>query len=309
MQYKFSYRSYKREFKQPLQTSQGSWQFREGIIIKLEDNLGKIGLGEIAPIPWFGSETLAEVRQFCSQLKGLITDSLITAIPDNLPTCQFGFSSALSHFLPPLPREKGRRNYCYLLPTGKNALQVNFAPLNYDTFKWKIGVNSVTEEINLLEKLLNLLPENSKLRLDANGGLSIKQACEWLNFTDSLEIIEFFEQPLKPEYFEEMLRLSNLYKTSLALDESVANLSQLKDYYRRGWKEVFVIKVGIMGSIFKLREFLLQNKLDVVFSSVLETKIGAEIALNFAQEFSERAAGFGVDHWFKDDVNCLDNLW
>jgi O-succinylbenzoate synthase len=66
-----------------------------------------------------------------------------------------------------------------------------------------------------------------------------------------------------------------------------------------------------MGSIFKLRDFLLQNQqLDVVFSSVLETKIGIKSALQIAREFSQRAVGFGVSHWFKEeDNNWLDKLW
>jgi o-succinylbenzoate synthase len=308
MEYKFSYRSYKREFKQPLITSHGSWKFREGIIIKLEDQLGKIGLGEIAPIPWFGSENMEQALAFCTQLNGVVTDSLIREIPDHLSCCQFAFSAAL-FLLSQGEKKLERIKSCYLLPTGEGVFKVNFNELNYDTFKWKIGVNSVSEELKLLEKLLNLLPKNAKLRLDANGGLTIKQAKQWLNFTDNLDIIEFIEQPLKPKYFEEMLQLSNQYKTSLALDESVSNLAQLKYCYEKGWREIFVIKMGIMGNVFQLREFLLQNKLDVVFSSVLETKIGAEIALNFAEEFSQRAAGFGVDHWFKDEVDWLDNLW
>jgi O-succinylbenzoate synthase len=323
MQYKFSYLSYKREFKQPLKTSHGIWEFREGIIIKLEDNLGNFGLGEIAPLPWFGSETLEQALEFCQQLNGVVGDRTIKTISDHLPCCQFAFSSALSQFFsssfPQVNQKNQEIKYCYLLPPKENCLQVNFQSLNYDTFKWKIGVNSVSKEIKFLEKLLELLPKNAKLRLDANGGLDIKQAKEWLNFADNLiplnsslkreNIIEFIEQPLKPKYFEEMLELSQQYKTNLALDESVANLTQLKDCYQKGWREIFVIKVGIIGSIFHLREFLLQNKLDLVFSSVLETKIGAKIALNIAEEFSQRAAGFGINHWFKEDFNCLDNLW
>ena len=54
--YKFTYSIYQRPFRQPLKTSQGMWEIRQGIIIQLTDDLGISHQGEIAPISWFGSE-------------------------------------------------------------------------------------------------------------------------------------------------------------------------------------------------------------------------------------------------------------
>ncbi len=301
-QYNFSFSKYKREFKQPLKTSHGIWQFREGIIIKLIDNLGNIAWGEIAPLPWFGSETLTSAFTFCQQLGNYITDDVIQNIPHTLPACQFAFSAALENFF---TSKNPVIKYSYLLPTGENALKIDFKQ-GYDTFKWKIGVNSFAQEVKLLEKLIQKLPTNAQLRLDANGGLSLSQTEELLKITDNLKIIEFIEQPLPSDRFEDMLKLQEKYQTTLALDESVANLNQLKYCYQQGWQGVFVIKAAIVGSIVNLREFLLKNNLDVVFSSVLETPIGAKTSLNLASQFSQRVVGFGVDHWFKDnEINWL----
>ena len=93
MVYQFEFHPYSRPFKRPLQTNHGSWKVREGIILSLSDETG-ISYGEIAPISWFGSETLAQAVDFCRQLPSEITEEMIFSIPDQLPACQFGFESA-----------------------------------------------------------------------------------------------------------------------------------------------------------------------------------------------------------------------
>ncbi|MGL5795420.1 MAG: o-succinylbenzoate synthase, partial [Waterburya sp.] len=65
--FKFKFELYQYRFKQPLRTSHGVWQVREGIIISLIDQNGKTTQGEIAPLPWFGSETIAQAVEFCQQ--------------------------------------------------------------------------------------------------------------------------------------------------------------------------------------------------------------------------------------------------
>ena len=113
--------------------------------------------------------------------------------------------------------------------------------------------------------------------------------------------IEFIEQPLPPVQFEEMLKLSASYNTKLALDESVATLQNLETCYWGGWRQIFVIKPLISGSPSKLRRFCRQYQIDTVFSSVFETDIGRNAALQLANELSlhNRAVGFGVNHWFE----------
>lgn len=298
--YKLQFYSYERCFRQPLKTSHGTWEVREGIILSLTDPVGRIGWGEIAPLPWFGTETLATAFTFCSKLGGKVTAENIAAIPDNLPACQFGFESAMLDILAskkPLPQF----NYSYLLPAGENALkfwQAGWEKGN-KTFKWKIGVHSFSEEIKVFEQLMEILPKNAKLRLDANGGLSWKEAEEWLQKIAGSKV-EFFEQPLPPNELDKMLALSSKYSTLLALDESVASLKQLEECYHQGWKGIYVIKAAIAGFPQRLRQFCQETNIDVVFSSVFETQIGRKAVLNLAAELSHsnRAVGFGVDNWF-----------
>jgi len=355
--YKFEFRPYCRKFATPLNTFHGIWENRNGVILRLTDGTGKVGWGEIAPISWFGSETVEQAVSFCRKLPLVITDKTVFSISDELPACQFGFESALRmlrtnfysdvssitqetvkphSFKSKRVKKLGSRyrnredniastsssfNKSVLLPAGKAALHQwrNVWDIGSHTFKWKIGVYPVSEETFIFDLLAGELPAFTKLRLDANGGLSYHEAEIWLQKCDNINknndidlTIEFIEQPLSVNRFSEMLELSRSYTTKIALDESVATLQQLQSCYEQGWRGIFVIKAGIIGSPSRLRQFCLANKIDTVFSSVFETSIGREAALSLATELSqqERAVGFGVNHYFAEDEQiCLDNLW
>ena len=58
MNYRFQYLPYRRVFRRSLVTAHGEWSHREGIVVRLEREDGAFGFGEIAPVPWFGTETL-----------------------------------------------------------------------------------------------------------------------------------------------------------------------------------------------------------------------------------------------------------
>ncbi|MEH2063468.1 MAG: o-succinylbenzoate synthase [Nostoc sp.] len=325
-EYRFEFRPYQRRFLRSLTTNHGKWDIREGIILRLTDESGKVGWGEIAPISWFGSETLEEALDFCRQLPGEITDEIIFSIPDELPACQFGFESAWeweSEFFSmpnaqcPMPHAQ---SYSALLPSGEAALNQGETlwQQGYRTFKWKIGVDAIADELKIFESLIHTLPASAKLRLDANGGLSYEEAKLWLWTCDNLKAngkipieIEFMEQPLPVEKFQQMLELSLSYETAIALDESVATLGQLAACYQKGWRGIFVIKPGIVGSASRLRTFCQQYQIDTVFSSVFETAIARLAALQLAAELSRnnRAIGFGIDHFFEQEETCFQSLW
>ncbi len=327
MNYKFEFRPYQRKFKRPLQTSHGIWEIREGIILRLTTESGRVGFGEIAPIGWFGSETFLEALEYCRQLSDVITDRTIFSIPANLSACQFGIESAWesvslqSQFQAVISEEEtspSQPGYSGLLPAGEGALlgrQILWKQ-GYRTFKWKIGVLPLQRELLILQELAVALQEAGEpasLRLDANGGFSLADAREWLQVCDEIGgMIEYLEQPLPVTELEAMLQLCDCFSTAIALDESVATLPQMQSAHRQGWRGIYVIKPCIAGSPSELRQFCNLNKIDGVFSSVFETEIGKTAALKLAAEIQtrrDRALGFGVDHLFEPDNGDLLRLW
>jgi O-succinylbenzoate synthase len=313
--YLLEFRVYQRPFLHPLQTHHGLWQTREGIIIRLEDEQGRIGWGEIAPLPEFGSETLSAAVLFCQSLENPISETTIFSISSQFPACQFAFESALEDLNTTANFKENKREFSYLLPTGVAVLSSLNSVLDQNitnVYKWKIAVDTIEKELEIFQQLIKQLSPQQKLRLDANGGLSLEEAKIWLETADKCKKIELIEQPLAPLQFSEMLQLSQDFQTAIALDESVANLSEIEEYYQRGWRGIFVIKPAITGSIKGLRNLWHQYPLDIVFSSVLETDIGRKSALRLAQEYpkSDRALGFGVQQWFNNsDPDWLEKLW
>ena len=356
MPYRLSFRIYRRSFKQPLQTHHGRWSIREGILLRLMDANGQVGFGEIAPLPWFGSETLAQALTFCQQLPDEITPETIFSIPTEanahcpLPACRFGFESALkfitdratgcnsklktqnisfgdaSRFWNAEGYTKLKISYSGLLPAGEAALTAweSLWLRGYRTFKWKIGVAPLLQELMLFDRLAQTIEAKAaetgsavSLRLDANGGLTVAEAEQWLqrcdriqqssifrrtseagieqsaalsspgsfpgSFPGSLQV-EFLEQPLPVDRFGAMLALARHYATPLALDESVATVAQLERCYQEGWQGIFAIKPAIAGSPARLRQFCRNNPIDLVFSSVFETAIGRQAVLDLALE-------------------------
>jgi O-succinylbenzoate synthase len=304
--YQMQFQRYARSFKQPLVTSHGVWAVREGMIIHLNGSPG-----EIAPLEWFGTESLAEAEAFCAGLNGKIERSQVFTIPDRLPCSQFAFEMALHNLesgqviseaqnLPELAG--GTARTAALLPTGKAAIDrwPSLYQLGHRTFKWKIGVAAIATELQQFQQLHQQLPQDCQLRLDANAGLSLAEANQWLERLVEYPI-EYLEQPLKPGQFAQMQALAMQYPTKLALDESIANLSSLRHCHHQGWTGIYVIKPAIVGSPSQLLAFLQNHEVDAVFSSAFETEIGYAAGLELAKIADvQRHLGYGTSDWSDD---------
>lgn len=307
-----SWRPYRRPFRIPLNTHHGSWSMREGILLRLTRSTGAQSYGEIAPIPWFGSESLEQALEYCQSLPQSITSDHILQIPKALPATRFGFeSTGLDLITPPSPVQNPYPiPICGLLPAGDLAL-VSWKTLwdqGYRHFKWKIGVSDIDRELQIFQDLLIDLPPSAQIRLDANGGLTLSEAHRWLEASDPSRV-EFIEQPLPPHSWPDLLDLHRCSDTiPIALDESVAVLDQVEACYHRGWRGIVVIKPGMMGSPTRFQTLTQQISLDWVFSSVFETPIGAYHVARLirSQPLPVRPIGYGVDHYFPQDYAPLN---
>ncbi|WP_017297851.1 o-succinylbenzoate synthase [Nodosilinea nodulosa] len=322
-------RPYQREFLTPLHTAHGLWRWREGLLVRLRNSLGRVGYGEVAPIPWFGRETVKDALAFCQAQGG---EWRAETVPSTLPATQFGLECALAHLEienslvgmePAIPSDGfANADLCGLLPAGNSALETARAQLaqGYRTLKWKMGVHPIADEIRWLWQLVKDCPRHTQLRLDANGGLNIGQAEQWLRACDDINAssagaaIEYLEQPLPPVQVESMTALGRRYQTAIALDESVATLAQLEDCWNRGWRGVMVVKPAIAGSPQRLQTFCQTHHPRLVFSSAFETGIGRRAAIALARRCSPTPApalGFGTLGYFADDWDTLTaaDLW
>jgi O-succinylbenzoate synthase len=324
---RLQFRRYRAPFRAPVRTAHGMWAEREGLIVRLENEAGAVGLGEAAPIPWFGTETVDEDEAGCRTLGEWTTAETITAVPGRLGCLKHALAAALTEIGvgrvsdPPSDTvsAKGRitdppyLGVAALLPAGRAALAVipPRAELGFRVFKWKVGVGDAADELALLDDVCAALPGGAKLRLDANGAWDRRTAERWLERCAERPV-EFLEQPCfagasdgesaRRKSDDCLLGLAGDFPTPIALDESVVGAGDIERWIGAGWPGFFVIKSSLIADVDAAMERLEKAKASVVFSSALETAVGARDALRvaFAWKGQLRALGFGVWPLFAD---------
>jgi O-succinylbenzoate synthase len=327
MRIRFQFRRYRQPFRAAVRTAHGLWAEREGLWVRVEtvaDGAGGVGYGEAAPIPWFGTETVAAAEAAARELGEWVEGDLSARVPAGCVCLRHALATALAEANGEATRN-GEANVATLgvaalLPAGRAAvgLIAPRAELGYRVFKWKVGVGDLADELALLDDVCAALPNGGRLRLDANGAWDRRQAERWLERCAERPV-EFVEQPCfagagasarevrKCE--DVLLGLAGDFPTPLALDESLVGEADLERWLGAGWPGVFVVKPSLLPAPEVVLSRLAAAKADVVFSSALETAVGVRSALEAAFRWANaparpgvtpRALGFGVWPLFAD---------
>jgi len=304
MDFRFDFRRYTLPFRMPVRTARGPWLAREGVYVRIGRPGGMTGYGEASPIPHFGTETVDAAEAFCRSLGDKVDDQVLSRIPENLCATRNAVASAM---------EAGAGAAIHrslavaaLLPAGRASLAAAppLADAGFRVFKWKVAVGPAAEERAILGDLIGALPSGSRIRLDANGGWNRREAQGWLDLASELPI-EFVEQPVARDSRGAADTLKGLaadYPVPIALDESIAGDGDVGPWLEAGWPGYFVIKPSLLGDVGGVLGRLLAARARVVFSSSLETGLGAQAALRwaFAWTGTMTALGFGVWPLFAD---------
>ena len=148
------------------------------------------------------------------------------------------------------------------------------------TFKVKVGSNA-SEDIARINVLRSLRP-NAKLRIDANGLLSVEQAVSLLQLVGD---IEYIEQPCAT--VEELRELKKRVDVKIVGDEL---LRKAKDPFAidlSGAVDYLMLKVQPLGGIKRSHQLAQHHKLPVVVSSALESAVGINYGLTLAASFED----------------------
>ncbi len=328
--WKIDHRRYRLPFLHTVRTAHGPWAEREGVLIRVVRieadgrETGAAGWGEVAPIAWFGSETLEEAEAALAALDGRVENlaEALERVPLACGCVRAGLAAALGG-----GAEGGERAALVkflpvagLLPAGRAAMAAVEPKLEqgFRVFKWKVGVEAAVEEWAILDDLLGRLPEGSKLRLDANGAWDRRTAERWMERAAERPV-EYVEQPCFAEAshgssavrkMDDILRgLAEDYPTPIALDESLGGAGDVARWLAAEWRGVWILKPALLGEPGPVLAALAKARAEVVFGSALETRVGAQAALRLAFGWAEaraaepagesagakpRALGFGV---------------
>ena len=306
MAFSFAFRRYRLPFRLQVRTSGGVWAIREGLYVRLEDSDGTKRYGEASPLPTGGFESVDELEAFCRGLGVRVEADLRSRIPGSLPTLVNALDSAFAKSNP-APRHASL-GVAALLAPGRTAPKAaaEKAEAGFRSFKWKVGVGDAGDEMAILDDLLAAIPDGSRLRLDANGAWTLKAAERWLDRCSGRPV-EFVEQPVAPQARSSDDILSGLaedFPVPIALDESIRSDEDADRWLERGWPGFFVVKPSLLRDPGGVLSRLAQAGSKVVFSSALETGVGARSSLRHAFSWPGpvTALGFGVWPLFESPV-------
>jgi len=231
---RLTFAPYELAFKKPLHTSRGVISVRRGFIIALHTDEG-IGIGEVAPLPEFGTETLEEARAELERMAGeeeqkaesrkqklipfLIADGNL-----RFPATRFGIESAMgslgerAHHDAPL-RDSLRVNALIVGETTEevwNAAQMAVRA-GYRTLKVKVGTRSIRDDIEIIRVLRATFP-GIALRADANGAWSLDQARQFAHGATTCDL-EYLEDPLRKPDTETLSMFRRNCDVPIACDE------------------------------------------------------------------------------------------
>jgi o-succinylbenzoate synthase len=284
MRYQIQYKIYHRSLSRAVRFGKVWMDERSGILVRLQDESGAVGFGEVAPLESFGSESTEKSEKLLRSFCGVIRREAISEVMDaEYPCTCYALSCALRQLEPgqkPLD-ESGPDKW---VPTAKLIQNNAFGEIgtparasrHAGVVKVKIGDGSLDQD----EEMRGIIREaitwcrkrGIKIRLDANEQLSYDETVKWLGFLEQdAETIEFLEQPMDRCLLPELAELSHMNTIPIALDESVAILRFQESFSEMG-QFLYVIKPSL-GDLSVVRKFGIQAD-RIILSSVFETAIG-----------------------------------
>ena len=308
------FRLYRHRFTSPLQTAHGVWTEKESIVLRKQNENGKVSFGEISITPFFYSYSIDDVMPLVrSWVRGeeFLNNEL--------------FSSAISSLESELWVEDEEVVKSTSVLTAEISEFNSFPTRNCKFFKKKIGVRRVEEEIEEVKRFIKNLYPNSKLRLDANESLSKKELLEWNESFKGEPKIQFLEQPFPRDKLEELFLVQDKIDIPLALDESLVWKNNLSYFEDKDWRGFFVVKPCLTRDWSELIRFLKENPDRCVVSTSFESPFGYEGVCRTAS-YSKLVAGLDRNlfrnssiefpnhhqnplHPFSVTSSMLDRLW
>ena len=299
---------YQLPFTQPL-TFHGKVEVaREGLLVRIND-----GWGEIAPLPGFSRESLAEAQ--AESLACLAQLARGQTMAPRLPSVQFGLDCARRSW----PEQGAPLPEPYPLIQGSpQELLKNWKQWLHETplkAKLKVARYPMRDELALIRLLLDRRP-NLKLVLDANQGWTREEAWAFCGHLDPNRI-EYLEDLCAD--FEDIAFVASRTGMPVALDELLA---QGKPWEPIPQLRALVLKPTLLGSLANCEALIARARelrLKVIISSCFESDLGLNQLFHLAGEWApEQAPGLDTRRWMagnllgedgKPDLSRLEKLY
>lgn len=312
-------------FREPWPSADGPQREREGILLALEDDEGRIGVGESAPFPGFGLESLGSsenaLRLAARFAVGLPADHWLPAAED-LPrlapvmACPAA-RAAIDLALHDLAAQRAACSIAALLAlpgteaattVGANAAIPRLAleetaaaarravDMGARTLKLKVGGAPVADDVARVRAVREAVGADVALRLDANQAWSETEAIEALRAMAAFGI-EYVEQPVAAGAIEALARVRAAAGVPIAADESLTDLRAARRLLGARAADVFIVKPTPLGGLAAARAVIAIARdagTRVVVTSLLESAVGRAGALHLAASLGAASGDHGV---------------
>lgn len=295
---------------------------RRGVLVRLEDFEGRVGWGDVAPLPSFSTESLEQathaIREVAQALVGrtleprsLVSDGPFHQALDHagLPSsARFGLDLALADLA---AQDVGRTLPQALHPDPPVVLPLNgliqsgdavaqaraLTQAGYVAVKLKVGRESVEDDAETVRAVRQVLPASVVLRLDANRAWTWEQAVAFAQDIEGVAL-DYIEEPLaEPERLPELWHDTGL---PVAVDELVQEGAEI-----RGWARAAVLKPTLIGGLIStLRRAAEADRVGVrvVLSASFESGVGLRGVAALAAATGAEPAGLDTYRWLAADV-------
>lgn len=297
------YRPYRRSFAYPLETAWGQWSVREGYLVRVESGNGQAGLGEVAPLEGFGTESVHAAGSFLESLPASPErhefDDIVAQAP---PACAFGLWSAVQQAGTAI--EPTRTAALMNLEKMNASIMEEARDSGYTTFKVKLGLGEPEQEWLRLREVASLLENGEKLRLDPNRAWDLETYEFWVQQLPDLgKSVEFIEEPFQPGLVdsEALVEIATRSPVPLALDESLSE-DGIAKWLDLSWPGYWIVKPSLCG-VPTWMDTLQPVREKVIISSVFETAVGINHLLGIANAYPDTAHGLGTGAFFNDALS------
>ncbi len=305
----------------------GAVDFLERTLLRLEDEKGNEGWGEMMPIIFTtekadnatkAMQTITESLKKMSEIEPVSNSNVIDDLHDlsELKAARSSIECAL------LDIESKREQKSFLEKLGGSHTQANLdGPIGLEspedaiqktkkylsegisTVKVKVGVN-VKDDANRLIALREEFGEDIEIRMDANGGYTNEEVFEFCNLILPVAV-QHFEQPVLPSNDRcfEICREIREMGIPVAVDESLFSLQDAEILVQEDALDVGVIKISKFGGVLiakKIANLLESAGKKCVISASYESLVGKSMALALALSLNNTDLAHEVGHFAKE---------
>ena len=161
---------------------------------------------------------------------------------------------------------------------------------------------TLADDVDRVNAVRELVPV---VRVDANGGWTVREAAEAAAALTADGPLEYLEQPCATvAELAELRRRPDMQDVPIAADESIRKADDPLAVVRARAADIAVLKVAPLGGVSALLGIAAQIDIPVVVSSALDSAVGIAAGLTAAAALPELryACGLGTGRLFVEDV-------